>query len=92
LYPRIHKIHHEFKAPIGMASEYAHPLEFIFSNLIPAAAGPALCQSHVFVSWLWFNIALLSIFLPKESSKDEGTITHHSGYRFPWLIGQMDPR
>ena len=35
IYAYIHKRHHEYKSVISIASEYAHPIEFIFSNAIP---------------------------------------------------------
>ena len=33
-YGRVHKQHHEYKAPVGMAAIYAHPLEFAASDLV----------------------------------------------------------
>jgi len=79
LYKQIHKIHHEFQAPIGMASEYAHPVEMLFSNILPVSLGPVIFHCHILISWIWFSIAVI------------GTISHHSGYKFPWLIGSFDP-
>jgi len=79
-YTQIHKIHHQFKAPIGIASEYAHPIEMVISNMLPIIIGPHVCQCHILVSWLWFAIGVI------------GTIGHHSGYLFPWLIGGLDPK
>ena len=32
IYGYVHKVHHQYKTSIGIASEYAHPVEFIFSN------------------------------------------------------------
>ena len=39
IYPSIHKIHHTHINTVGIAAEYAHPLEFIFGNLIPSGVG-----------------------------------------------------
>lgn len=33
LYRRIHKLHHKYSAPFGLAAEYAHPLEILILGL-----------------------------------------------------------
>lgn len=75
IYEYIHKQHHRFRAPIGMACEYAHPIEFLISNIGPVVAGPLLFRSHLLTTWLWLVIALI------------GTINHHSGYKLPGILG-----
>ncbi|CAM4797990.1 unnamed protein product [Rotaria magnacalcarata] len=75
LYEYIHKQHHQFRAPIGMACEYAHPIEFFVSNIGPVVIGPLIFQSHLLTTWLWLLFALL------------GTINHHSGYKLPGILG-----
>jgi len=71
MYARFHKQHHNFNAPIGIAAEYAHPVEFLLSNIIPITAGPLLSGMHLMEFWLWAAIALTS------------TVMSHSGYDFP---------
>ncbi|PVD34707.1 hypothetical protein C0Q70_05984 [Pomacea canaliculata] len=73
LYKHVHKMHHEWTAPIGIVSIYAHPIEHCISNLLPPAMGPLLLGSHLATSWLFFALALMS------------TTVAHCGYHFPFL-------
>ena len=75
LYKHIHCVHHRFRAPTAMCCVYAHPLEFVFGNLLPIAAGPILTNAHPYTSYLWWGLAML------------GTCKGHSGYK---VMGHVD--
>lgn len=79
LYATFHKKHHEFHDSIGLASEYAHPVEVLLGNQLPALAGPMLLQSHLFTFWVYL------IFRVHQ------TVQTHSGYDFPWAIFNIFP-
>ena len=81
LYPYIHKIHHEQRITISFAAYYAHPLEFIFGNILPTVTGVLLLgkNMHWMTAFTWYIVRAV------EST--EG----HSGYEFSWSIFRVIP-
>jgi len=71
-YKYVHKIHHEFKAPIGLAAEYAHIIELVLSNIVPGAVGPAITNAHPISTYIWLFGSLVQ------------TCFHHSGLMLPF--------
>eukprot|EP00761_Pharyngomonas_kirbyi_P012448 gb/GECH01012475.1/.p1 GENE.gb/GECH01012475.1/~~gb/GECH01012475.1/.p1 ORF type:complete len:264 (+),score=20.11 gb/GECH01012475.1/:1-792(+) len=77
-YKHVHKMHHEYAAPFGMAAEYAHPIETMFLG-IGTILGPLLTCQHLFTLWLWLLVRLAE------------TIEVHCGYDFPWSPNRFLP-
>jgi methylsterol monooxygenase len=72
LYKHIHKLHHKYSAPFGLAAEYAHPAE-VFILGTGTIAGPILyCwytrNLHIFTVYVWITLRLFQ------------AIDAHSGY------------
>ena len=72
LYKHIHKLHHKYSAPFGLAAEYAHPLEVmilgmgtIFGPLLYCWFKPNL---HIVTVYMWITLRLFQ------------AIDAHSGY------------
>jgi methylsterol monooxygenase len=75
-------VHHEFSAPFGLASQYAHPLEILILGL-GFFVGPFVWLSvrplHVITMFGWMTVRLLQV------------VESHSGYEFPWSLRKMVP-
>ncbi|XP_077976349.1 fatty acid hydroxylase domain-containing protein 2-like [Styela clava] len=71
VYKRIHKMHHQWKAPCSMSTFYCHPVEHIISTVIPGLIGPIIFGSHILVAYIWFTVSVLN------------AVNAHSGYHLP---------
>nr|OQO19221.1 Methylsterol monooxygenase [Rachicladosporium sp. CCFEE 5018] len=83
LYKNIHKIHHQYSAPFGLAAEYASPIEVMFLGIGTVSAPILWCaitqDLHVLTMYIWIVLRLFQ------------AIDAHSGFDFPWSLHKFVP-
>ena len=62
-YQNIHKLHHEFSAPFGLAAEYAHPLEVLILGA-GTIGGPFLLAA------LGGSLHILTVYVVRFSASE----------------------
>ncbi|KAH8681094.1 C-4 methylsterol oxidase [Xylariales sp. PMI_506] len=83
LYKNVHKLHHYYAAPFGLAAEYASPIEVMALGL--GTVGSPLLWAlysgdlHLVTMHIWM---VLRVFQAVDS---------HSGYDFPWSLNHVLP-
>ncbi|RLV91850.1 Methylsterol monooxygenase [Spathaspora sp. JA1] len=82
-YKYIHKQHHRYAAPFGLAAEYAHPIEVALLGLgtvgIPIVWCMITGKLHLFTVCCWIVFRLFQ------------AVDAHSGYEFPWSLHHFVP-
>lgn len=83
LYKNVHKLHHKYSAPFGMAAEFASPIEVMilaFGSVgVPIAWAAITKDLHIITMYIWIFLRLLQ------------AIDAHSGYEFPWSLHHILP-
>ncbi|KAJ3742087.1 hypothetical protein DFH05DRAFT_1503848 [Lentinula detonsa] len=82
LYKYVHKIHHKYSAPFGLAAEYAHPAEVMILGMGTLGGSLFLClftEVHFISFFIWVIVKLFQ------------AIDAHSGYDFPWSLQHILP-
>ncbi|XP_048136816.1 methylsterol monooxygenase 1-1-like isoform X2 [Rhodamnia argentea] len=77
-YEKIHRVHHEYTAPIGFAALHVHWAEILILG-IPSFLGPAFVPGHMITLWLWFALRQIQV------------IDTHVGYDLPWSPAKYIP-
>ncbi|XP_057497975.1 methylsterol monooxygenase 1-1-like [Actinidia eriantha] len=77
-YDKIHRVHHEYTAPIGFAAPYAHWAEVLILGFA-SFLGPMIVPGHMITFWLWMIMRQME------------AIETHSGYDFPWSPSKFIP-
>jgi methylsterol monooxygenase len=70
IYLTIHRKHHEWKSPVGVAAHYNHIYEHILLNVIAPSISAVIVKSNATIMLLWIFISTLSV------------VATHSGYSF----------
>lgn len=83
LYKKVHKLHHQYSAPFGLAAEYASPIEvaiLAFGSVgVPVVFAAVTGNLHVLTMYTWIVLRLFQ------------AIDAHSGYEFPWSLHHILP-
>lgn len=84
LYKHIHKLHHKYSAPFGLAAEYAHPIEVLVLGMGTVGSPMLWCwlsggDLHIVTMYIWIVLRLFQ------------AVDAHSGYDFPWSLNKFIP-
>jgi sterol desaturase/sphingolipid hydroxylase (fatty acid hydroxylase superfamily) len=87
LYSIVHKKHHEYVNVVAFCTLYSHPLEIIFSNLLPISTSMLLFNHHIYTFYLIFTFATVLSIWDHVSDKTPHSIHHRSpNFNYSYLF------
>jgi sterol desaturase/sphingolipid hydroxylase (fatty acid hydroxylase superfamily) len=88
---KYHRVHHEFKDPIGLRAAYTHPIDYFFGNLIPLGLTPFLLNMDLITISFVIYLSIYSTVIREHSdySDNRHHLDHHKffncNYGAKWL-------
>lgn len=82
---KIHKVHHQIKAPIGISAFYMHPLDYIFGNLLPIYLPTLIVQADYLTIHIWIILSISNSIIVSHGGfldKSEFHDDHHKYFKY----------
>jgi len=90
---KYHKVHHEFKEPLGIRAAYTHPIDFFVGNLIPLGITPFLLDTDIYTTCAITIYSVYGTIVVEHSNHHENNqhhIRHHRYYNCNYGAAWID--
>lgn len=89
---KYHRVHHEFKEPIGLRAAYTHPIDYFFGNMVPLGLTPFLIgvDTFTFTIITFFSIHKTVIEEHSNYNTSRHHLDHHKYYNCNYGASWLD--
>lgn len=89
---KFHKVHHEYKRPLGFTAAYAHPIDYIFGNMIPLGVMPFILGSDIYTTNLFISVVLYNTIIVDHTYQKEYKHhqLHHKYFKYNYGSSNLD--
>tara|TARA_R100001163_G_C5054758_1_gene191287 strand:+ start:639 stop:1460 length:822 start_codon:yes stop_codon:yes gene_type:complete len=81
-YKRVHKIHHEWRAPVAVRALYSHPFEHFAGNVLPVIVIPCLLGMNIYLIYLWITIGTINSLVAHSGFKSITADSHDEHHKY----------